>query len=77
MLSTEGSLMRAQQPPLEQSGDTMDAGHTDVGRGSSILKDSPVMSIAAFRQSVVAAPAIRQNLGASFYYIWGPLASSG
>jgi hypothetical protein len=54
--------MCAQQPTLGQSGDAMNAWHTDVSRVASILKNNPVVFIAAIRGIVEAMPLIGQDL---------------
>jgi len=66
MLSTHRSLVRTQQPAFKQSGNTMNGGHTDVGRIPGVRQSNPLMSITGLGQCVVATPSICQNLGALF-----------
>lgn len=66
MLSAHRSLVRTQQPAFKQSGNTMNAGHADVGWIPGVRQNNPLMSVTALRQFVVTAPSIGQNLGALF-----------
>jgi len=66
MLSTERSLVRAQQPALEQGGNAINSRHADVGLIAAIQKHRPIVAVAALQQLAVTTPAIGQNLGA-FY----------
>ncbi len=63
MLSTHRSLMRALKPTLDQRGNTMNAGHTDVCRIPGVRKNNSIMFEPTFRHAVVSAPSVSQNLG--------------
>lgn len=65
MLSAHRPLVRAQEPAFKQRGNTINAGHADVGRIPA-RKNNPLIPVTALRQFVVAAPSIGQDLGDLF-----------
>ncbi len=64
MLTADHSLVRAEEPALEERGDAMDSGHEHVGgvRRGGLVDDH--MIVAQPRQALVPAPRIREDTGA-------------
>src|SRR5713101_2883966 len=64
MLSADGALVRAQQPTLEERGDTVDPREHGFGGVTAAEPDPPVMAIADVGESAVALQTVRAHDGA-------------
>ena len=64
MLAADGALMNAKQPAFQERRNPMHAWHGYMCRIPALRQHGPDVRVAVPTQAVVAAPAIRQNLGA-------------
>src|SRR5713101_621233 len=64
MLSADRALVRAQQPTLEERGDTVDTREHGFGGLAAAEPDPPVMAIADVGESAVALQTVRDYDGA-------------
>src|SRR2546428_10359796 len=64
MLPADGALVRAQQPTLEERGDTVDTREHGFGGRAAAEQDPPVMAIADVGESAVALQTVRDHDGA-------------
>ena len=60
MLTTNSTLMSAQQPPLQQRGNSVYTGLRNVGWVSTLRQDRLAVLVALLVQVIAAAPTIRQ-----------------
>ena len=64
MLPTDGALVRAQPPTLEERSDPVDTREHGFGGLAAAEEDPPVMAIADLGKSAVALQTVRDHDGA-------------